>query len=76
MLTSTCKYNTEIREQLSTLIIINKLYGIHVILRVVTQCKAFSDATNSLWETQALAGKPAGIFWSTAFHGGGQERTT
>uniref|UniRef100_A0A251T6D3 Putative amine oxidase n=1 Tax=Helianthus annuus TaxID=4232 RepID=A0A251T6D3_HELAN len=26
--------------------------------------------------TLALAGKPAGIFWSTGFHGGGQELTT
>ncbi|KAI7735380.1 hypothetical protein M8C21_008320 [Ambrosia artemisiifolia] len=42
---------------------------------MAAQCKAFFDATNSLWETQALAGKPAGIFWSTGFHGGGQELT-
>ncbi|KAM0053399.1 putative NAD(P)H dehydrogenase (quinone) [Helianthus debilis subsp. tardiflorus] len=39
---------------------------------MAAQCKAFFDATNSLWETQALAGKPAGIFWSTGFQGGGQ----
>ncbi|KAK9059568.1 hypothetical protein SSX86_020272 [Deinandra increscens subsp. villosa] len=42
---------------------------------MAAQCKAFFDATNSLWETQALAGKPAGVFWSTGFHGGGQELT-
>ncbi|PRQ34434.1 putative NAD(P)H dehydrogenase (quinone) [Rosa chinensis] len=39
------------------------------------QCKAFFDASHEIWETQALAGKPAGIFWSTGFHGGGQELT-
>ncbi|XP_050369937.1 probable NAD(P)H dehydrogenase (quinone) FQR1-like 3 isoform X1 [Argentina anserina] len=39
------------------------------------QCKAFFDSTHEIWETQALAGKPAGIFWSTGFHGGGQELT-
>ncbi|KAM7260474.1 hypothetical protein ACFE04_016215 [Oxalis oulophora] len=39
------------------------------------QCKALFDATDELWATQALAGKPAGIFWSTGFHGGGQELT-
>ncbi|WCJ29234.1 NAD(P)H dehydrogenase (quinone) [Euphorbia peplus] len=39
------------------------------------QCKAFFDATGKLWAAQALAGKPAGIFWSTGFHGGGQELT-
>ncbi|KAK4855773.1 hypothetical protein QYF36_010751 [Acer negundo] len=42
---------------------------------MAAQCKAFFDATNELWESQALAGKPAGIFWSTGFHGGGQELT-
>uniref|UniRef100_A0A5B6YY06 NAD(P)H dehydrogenase (quinone) n=1 Tax=Davidia involucrata TaxID=16924 RepID=A0A5B6YY06_DAVIN len=36
---------------------------------------AFFDATHELWSTQALAGKPAGIFWSTGFHGGGQENS-
>lgn len=39
------------------------------------KCKAFFDSTHEIWETQALAGKPAGIFWSTGFHGGGQELT-
>ncbi|KAJ0752578.1 putative NAD(P)H dehydrogenase (quinone) [Helianthus annuus] len=29
---------------------------------MTTQCKAFFDATNSLWETQALARKPLVIF--------------
>ncbi|XVF19898.1 hypothetical protein REPUB_Repub11eG0151200 [Reevesia pubescens] len=39
------------------------------------QFKAFFDATNELWERQALAGKPAGISWCTGFHGGGEELT-
>ena len=38
-----------------------------------SQLKAFFDATSELWASQALAGKPAGIFWSTGFYGGGQE---
>ncbi|KAF3439564.1 hypothetical protein FNV43_RR17842 [Rhamnella rubrinervis] len=42
---------------------------------MAAQCKAFFDATSDIWKTQALAGKPAGIFWSTGFHGGGQELT-
>ncbi|XVF19895.1 hypothetical protein REPUB_Repub11eG0150900 [Reevesia pubescens] len=42
---------------------------------MAAQFKAFFDVTNELWERQALAGKPAGIFWSTGFHGGGQELT-
>ncbi|XWS53018.1 hypothetical protein CRYUN_Cryun11dG0121900 [Craigia yunnanensis] len=42
---------------------------------MAAQFKAFFDATNEQWERQALAGKPAGIFWSTGFHGGGQELT-
>ncbi|KAJ8769771.1 hypothetical protein K2173_007631 [Erythroxylum novogranatense] len=42
---------------------------------MAAQFKAFFDATQELWESQALAGKPAGIFWSTGFHGGGQELT-
>ncbi|KAK7302650.1 hypothetical protein RJT34_13543 [Clitoria ternatea] len=33
------------------------------------------DATGGLWRTQALAGKPAGIFYSTGSQGGGQETT-
>lgn len=40
---------------------------------MAAQFKAFFDATADIWATQALAGKPAGIFWSTGFHGGGQE---
>ncbi|KAK4412488.1 putative NAD(P)H dehydrogenase (quinone) FQR1-like 3 [Sesamum alatum] len=40
---------------------------------MAAQFKAFFDATDEIWATQALAGKPAGIFWSTGFHGGGQE---
>ncbi|XP_050236538.1 probable NAD(P)H dehydrogenase (quinone) FQR1-like 1 isoform X2 [Mercurialis annua] len=42
---------------------------------MAAQFKAFFDATGELWASQALAGKPAGIFWSTGFHGGGQELT-
>lgn len=40
---------------------------------MAAQFKAFFDASEEIWATQALAGKPAGIFWSTGFHGGGQE---
>ncbi|MFS7946522.1 putative NAD(P)H dehydrogenase (quinone) [Helianthus anomalus] len=36
---------------------------------MTTQCKAFFDVTNCLWETQAPFGKPVVIFWSTGFHG-------
>ncbi|XP_077250114.1 putative NAD(P)H dehydrogenase (quinone) FQR1-like 3 isoform X3 [Tasmannia lanceolata] len=39
------------------------------------QFMAFFDDTHDLWGSQSLAGKPAGIFWSTGFHGGGQENT-
>eukprot|EP00271_Cylindrocystis_brebissonii_P002460 TRINITY_DN13075_c2_g1_i1.p1 TRINITY_DN13075_c2_g1~~TRINITY_DN13075_c2_g1_i1.p1 ORF type:complete len:208 (-),score=44.16 TRINITY_DN13075_c2_g1_i1:1282-1905(-) len=39
------------------------------------QMKAFFDTTGGLWRTQALAGKPAGIFFSTGSQGGGQETT-
>lgn len=42
---------------------------------MAAQCKAFFDASSQIWKSQALAGKPAGIFWSTGFHGGGQELT-
>uniref|UniRef100_A0A1D1ZM21 NAD(P)H dehydrogenase (quinone) n=2 Tax=Anthurium amnicola TaxID=1678845 RepID=A0A1D1ZM21_9ARAE len=42
---------------------------------MAAQFKAFFDATHDLWPSQRLAGKPAGIFWSTGFHGGGQELT-
>ncbi|KAL8516347.1 hypothetical protein ACS0TY_014851 [Phlomoides rotata] len=42
---------------------------------MAAQFKAFFDATSEIWDRQALAGKPAGIFWSTGFHGGGQELT-
>ncbi|KAL2898690.1 putative NAD(P)H dehydrogenase [Bienertia sinuspersici] len=37
------------------------------------QFLAFFDATHELWASQSLAGKPAGVFWSTGFYGGGQE---
>ncbi|GMH05375.1 hypothetical protein Nepgr_007215 [Nepenthes gracilis] len=39
------------------------------------QFKAFMDATGGLWRAQQLAGKPAGIFYSTGGQGGGQETT-
>ncbi|KAJ6416465.1 hypothetical protein OIU84_002346 [Salix udensis] len=42
---------------------------------MAAQFKAFLDATGGLWGTQQLAGKPAGIFYSTASQGGGQETT-
>jgi NAD(P)H dehydrogenase (quinone) len=39
------------------------------------QWKAFWDSTGQLWASGALAGKFAGVFISTAGHGGGQEST-
>ncbi|XP_042475508.1 probable NAD(P)H dehydrogenase (quinone) FQR1-like 3 isoform X2 [Macadamia integrifolia] len=42
---------------------------------MAAQFQAFFDGTHELGDSQALAGKPAGIFWSTGFHGGGQENT-
>jgi len=42
---------------------------------MASQMKAFWDATGGLWGSQALAGKPAGFFVSTASQGGGQETT-
>nr|Q9AYU0.1 RecName: Full=Quinone-oxidoreductase QR2; Short=TvQR2 [Triphysaria versicolor]AAG53945.1 quinone-oxidoreductase QR2 [Triphysaria versicolor] len=42
---------------------------------MAAQFKAFFDSTGGLWKTQALAGKPAGIFFSTGTQGGGQETT-
>ncbi|GAB4831061.1 hypothetical protein Ancab_005073 [Ancistrocladus abbreviatus] len=42
---------------------------------MTSQFKAFMDATGGLWGTQALAGKPAGLFYATACQGGGQETT-
>ncbi|KAH6792835.1 Quinone reductase family protein [Perilla frutescens var. hirtella] len=42
---------------------------------MAAQFKAFFDATGGLWRTQALAGKPAGLFYSTGSQGGGQETT-
>ncbi|DAZ98382.1 TPA: hypothetical protein N0F65_000701 [Lagenidium giganteum] len=39
------------------------------------QVRAFFDRCGQLWQAQALAGKPAGIFVSTATQGGGQETT-
>jgi NAD(P)H dehydrogenase (quinone) len=40
---------------------------------MAAQMKSFLDATGRLWQTQALAGKPAGVFLSTGTQGGGQE---
>ncbi|GFS33423.1 quinone reductase family protein [Actinidia rufa] len=40
---------------------------------MAAQFKAFLDATGGLWRAQQLAGKPAGIFYSTGSQGGGQE---
>ncbi|GFQ04762.1 probable NAD(P)H dehydrogenase (quinone) fqr1-like 1 [Phtheirospermum japonicum] len=42
---------------------------------MAAQFKAFFDSTGNLWKNQALAGKPAGIFFSTGSQGGGQETT-
>jgi NAD(P)H dehydrogenase (quinone) len=39
------------------------------------QWKAFWDATGGLWASGGLNGKYAGVFISTAGHGGGQEST-
>ncbi|KAJ1668067.1 hypothetical protein IW140_000766 [Coemansia sp. RSA 1813] len=39
------------------------------------QVKAFFDATGGLWQKQALVGKSAGFFFSTASQHGGQEVT-
>jgi NAD(P)H dehydrogenase (quinone) len=39
------------------------------------QWKAFWDATGGLWSNGGLHGKYAGVFISTAGHGGGQEST-
>jgi len=42
---------------------------------MASQMKAFFDATGGLWREQSLAGKPAGLFFSTGTQGGGQETT-
>ncbi|KZV89046.1 NADH-quinone oxidoreductase [Exidia glandulosa HHB12029] len=39
------------------------------------QWRSFWDSTGQLWQSGALYGKYAGIFVSTAGHGGGQEAT-
>ncbi|KAJ8452684.1 hypothetical protein Cgig2_005020 [Carnegiea gigantea] len=36
---------------------------------------AFFESTHHMWASQLLAGRPAGIFWSTGFYGGGQENS-
>jgi NAD(P)H dehydrogenase (quinone) len=40
-----------------------------------SQVKAFFDSCGGLWAKGALAGKPAGLFFSTGTLGGGQETT-
>lgn len=42
---------------------------------MAAQMKAFFDSTGKLWQSQELAGKPAGLFVSTGTQGGGQETT-
>ncbi|CAN6170510.1 unnamed protein product [Urochloa humidicola] len=42
---------------------------------MAAQMKAFIDSTGGLWQAQALAGKPAGVFFATGTQGGGQETT-
>lgn len=42
---------------------------------VPAQVKAFFDSCGGLWAAGALVGKPAGVFFSTASVGGGQETT-
>ncbi|OEL26507.1 putative NAD(P)H dehydrogenase (quinone) FQR1-like 1 [Dichanthelium oligosanthes] len=42
---------------------------------MAAQMKAFLDSTGGLWQEQALAGKPAGLFFATGTQGGGQETT-
>lgn len=43
---------------------------------VAGQFKQFWDSTGQLWQKGSLAGKPFGLFTSTASQGGGQELTT
>ncbi|CAN6171356.1 unnamed protein product [Urochloa humidicola] len=42
---------------------------------MAAQMKALFDSTGGLWSQQALAGKPAGFFFSLSTQGGGQEET-
>lgn len=42
---------------------------------VAAQMKAFWDATGKQWQSGKYFGKPAGVFFSTATQGGGQETT-
>jgi len=42
---------------------------------MAAQMKSFWDQTGGHWMKQSLAGKPAGVFTSTAQQGGGQETT-
>jgi len=52
------------------------LFGVPTRFGMIpAQMKAFLDSTGGLWQSGALVGKPAGIFFSTATQGGGQETT-
>jgi len=52
------------------------LFGIPTRFGVMAaQMKALFDSTGQLWQKGALVGKTAGIFFSTATQGGGQETT-
>ncbi|WVZ62414.1 hypothetical protein U9M48_012170 [Paspalum notatum var. saurae] len=42
---------------------------------MAAQMKALFDSTGGLWQRQALAGTPAGFFFSLGTQGGGQEET-
>jgi len=52
------------------------IFGIPTRFGVMAgQMKAFWDKTGQLWQKGSLVGKPAGVFFSTATQGGGQETT-
>ncbi|CAF3321310.1 unnamed protein product [Rotaria sp. Silwood2] len=52
------------------------LFGIPTRFGTIpAQIKAFFDACGGHWLSDALIGKPAGVFFSTATLGGGQETT-
>jgi multimeric flavodoxin WrbA len=47
----------------------------HQVLTSLPASQTFWDATGGLWSSGGLYGKYAGVFISTAGHGGGQEST-
>eukprot|EP01136_Pigoraptor_vietnamica_P036450 Opistho-1_new@103039 len=52
------------------------LFGIPTRFGIMpAQVKALLDSTGGLWQSGALVGKPAGVFFSTATQAGGQETT-